>query len=99
VSKRYLVTIGGVMKATFTLVVSAIVAFGVAAPSQALPTPMDKKFANCTELNKVYPGGVAKNIKAVNKGGATNYAPLVKPKIYKANSSKDRDKDGLACER
>ena len=99
VSKRYLVSIGGVLQAIFTLLVSAIVAFGVATPSQALPTPMDKKFANCTELNKVYPGGVSKNSKATNKGGATNYTPLVKPKIYKANASKDRDKDGLACER
>jgi hypothetical protein len=99
VSKRYLVSIGGVSKAIFTLLVSAIVAFGVATPSQASPTPMDKKFANCTELNKVYPGGVSKNSKATNKGGATNYTPLVKPKIYKANASKDRDKDGLACER
>jgi hypothetical protein len=99
VSKRYLVSIGGVLKAIFTLLVSAIVALGVATPSQALPAPMDKKFANCTELNKVYPGGVSKSSEATNKGGATNYTPLVKPKIYKANASKDRDKDGLACER
>jgi hypothetical protein len=60
---------------------------------------LDKKFANCAALNKVYPGGVAKNSKVTNKGGATKYTPSVKPKIYKANSSKDRDKDGIACER
>jgi len=99
VSKRYLVSIGGVLKVIVTFSVSAIVALGVAAPSQALPTPMDKKFANCTELNKLYPGGVSKNSNATNRGGATNYTPLVKPKIYKANASKDRDKDGIACER
>ena len=98
-SKSYLVNIGGVFKAASTLLVSAILAFGVATPSQALPTPMDKKFANCTALNEVYPGGVAKNSAATNKGGATNYTPILKPKIYKANASKDRDKDGLACER
>lgn len=98
-SKRSLLNIRGVVKTVLALLVSAIVAFGVANPSQALPTPMDKKFANCTELNEVYPGGVAKNSAATNKGGATNYTPIVKPKIYKANASKDRDKDGLACER
>lgn len=59
----------------------------------------DKKFANCAALNKVYPGGVAKNNNVRNKGGATKYTPSVKPKIYKANASKDRDKDGIACER
>jgi hypothetical protein len=35
-----------------------------------------KKFKNCTELNKVYPGGVAKP-GAVNKGGATKKNPLL----------------------
>jgi hypothetical protein len=65
----------------------------------ASPLVIEKRFSNCTELNEVYPGGVAKSSKATNKGGATNYTPVVKPKIYKANASKDRDKDGLACER
>lgn len=60
---------------------------------------LERKFSNCAALNKVYPGGVAKNSKVTNRGGATNYSPVVKPKIYKANSSKDRDKDGIACER
>ena len=59
----------------------------------------EKKFANCSALNKVYPGGVAKSSKVKNKGGATNYAPEVNSKIYEANKSKDRDKDGIACER
>jgi hypothetical protein len=75
--------------------------FGLVAspPSVGAQFFLDKKFANCAALNKVYPGGVAKNKKVSNKGGATNYNPVVKPKIYKANSSKDRDKDGIACER
>lgn len=60
---------------------------------------LEKKFANCSALNKVYPGGVAKSSKAKNKGGATNYAPEVNSKIYEANKGKDRDKDGIACER
>ena len=58
----------------------------------------EKKFANCSALNKVYPGGVAKSSKVKNKGGATKHAPEVNSKIYEANKGKDRDKDGIACE-
>jgi hypothetical protein len=57
-----------------------------------------KKFKNCTELNKVYPGGVAKP-GAVNKGGATKKQPTVNAALYKANIKSDRDKDGIACEK
>jgi hypothetical protein len=57
-----------------------------------------KKFKNCTELNKVYPGGVAKP-GAVNKGGATKNEPTFDAAIYKANIKSDRDKDGIACEK
>jgi len=57
-----------------------------------------KKFNNCTELNKVYPGGVAKP-GAVNKGGATKKEPFIDAALYKANSKSDRDKDGIACEK
>jgi len=57
-----------------------------------------KKFKNCTELNKVYPGGVAKP-GAVNKGGATKKQPIIDAAIYKANIKSDRDKDGIACEK
>ena len=57
-----------------------------------------KKFKNCTELNKVYPGGVAKP-GAVNKGGATKNQPTVNAALYKANIKSDRDKDGIACEK
>jgi len=57
-----------------------------------------KKFKNCTELNKVYPGGVAKP-GAVNKGGATKNEPTIDAALYKANIKSDRDKDGIACEK
>jgi len=57
-----------------------------------------KKFKNCTELNKVYPGGVAKP-GAVNKGGATKKEPTIDAALYKANIKSDRDKDGIACEK
>ena len=64
------------------------------APSQASA----KIFKNCTELNKVYPGGVALP-GAVNSGGTTKLTPKFSKKIYKANKKYDRDKDGIACEK
>jgi hypothetical protein len=57
-----------------------------------------KKFKNCTELNKVYPGGVAL-LGAVNAGGATKKEPKYDKALYTANKSSDRDKDGIACEK
>jgi hypothetical protein len=57
-----------------------------------------KKFKNCTELNKVYPGGVALP-GAVNAGGATKQTPMYDKKLYEANKKSDRDKDGIACEK
>ena len=57
-----------------------------------------KVFKNCTELNKVYPGGVAKP-GAVNKGGATKKEPTIDAALYKANKKSDRDNDGIACEK
>ena len=57
-----------------------------------------KAFKNCTELNKVYPGGVAQP-GAVNAGGVTKLTPKYDKKLYLANMKSDRDKDGIACER
>jgi hypothetical protein len=57
-----------------------------------------KKFKNCTELNKFYPGGVAKP-GAVNKGGATKHEPKYNKALYIANKKSDRDSDGIACEK
>ena len=57
-----------------------------------------KKFKNCTELNKVYPGGVALP-GAVNAGGATKKIPKYDKALYTANKKSDRDKDGIACEK
>ena len=57
-----------------------------------------KVFKNCTELNKVYPGGVALP-GAVNAGGETKLTPKFDKKLYGANKKSDRDKDGIACEK
>lgn len=62
-----------------------------------------KVFKNCTQLNKVYKGGVAKASVKYNKVSGKNRAFKVKPKsstaLYKANKKLDRDKDGIACEK
>jgi hypothetical protein len=71
----------------------------IATPSFGIQVPQQTKFSNCTELNKVYPGGVAKNAKVTNQGGETKNTPVVKPSVYKKNASKDRDRDGIACEK
>lgn len=71
---------------------------GVSGASARVPI-LDKKFANCAALNKVYPGGVAKASSSVNKGGATKLTPVVNAKVYKENAGKDRDNDGIACEK
>lgn len=63
-------------------------------PSQAVV----KVFKNCTELNKVYPGGVALP-GAINSGGTTKKEPKYNKALYNANKKSDRDKDGIACEK
>ena len=57
-----------------------------------------KKFKNCTDLNKVYPGGVALP-GAINAGGATKKEPKYDKALYTANKNSDRDADGIACEK
>jgi hypothetical protein len=68
--------------------------------AQAIP---EKKFKNCTALNKEYPGGVADKVTSANKNKAgvlqeSKNVPKVSSKIYKENKGLDRDKDGIACE-
>jgi len=67
-------------------------------PTTSLVNAAAKKFKNCTELNKVYPGGVALP-GAVNAGGATKKEPKYDKALYTANKKSDRDGDGIACER
>ena len=78
------------------LTLALISGFTIGAPQSTYAAA--KKFKNCTELNKVYPGGVAKP-GAVNKGGATKKEPTIDAALYKANIKSDRDKDGIACEK
>jgi hypothetical protein len=77
---------------------SFILIMGLCAGYSSTATAAAKKFKNCTELNKVYPGGVALP-GAVNAGGATKKEPKYDKALYTANKSSDRDKDGIACEK
>ena len=83
------------MKKTYVLIPVIVISL-VATPSTSFAAA--KKFKNCTELNKVYPGGVALP-GAVNAGGATKQTPMYDKKLYAANKKSDRDKDGIACEK
>ena len=78
----------------FTITLSLGLVLGISESTYAAA----KKFKNCTELNKVYPGGVAKP-GAVNQGGATKKEPTIDAALYKANKKSDRDGDGIACEK
>lgn len=82
------------MKKRMTVSIALAVGLSLIPISQASA----KTFKNCTELNKVYPGGVALP-GAVNKGGATKLTPKYNNKLYTANKKSDRDKDGIACEK
>jgi len=80
------------IKLSIAFVVTALLL--TSTPAQAAA----KVFKNCTELNKVYPGGVALP-GAVNAGGMTKLTPKFDKKLYEANKKSDRDKDGIACEK
>ncbi|AZB44712.1 hypothetical protein CEF21_02815 [Bacillus sp. FJAT-42376] len=58
-----------------------------------------KTYSNCTEMNKVYKGGVSRAASVKNKGGKTKYTPFVSKALYDANKKSDRDKDLIACEK
>lgn len=82
------------MSRLFIIVISFFFACLNSTESYAAP----KVFKNCTELNKVYAGGVALP-GAVNTGGVTKKEPKYDKALYVANKKSDRDKDGIACEK
>ena len=82
------------MKRISIVAISIVLTLGWMPSSLAAP----KVFKNCTELNKVYPGGVAMP-GAINSGGMTKKTPKYNKALYLANQKSDRDKDGIACEK
>jgi hypothetical protein len=57
-------------------------------------------FRNCTDMHHTYKGGVARKGAHDHRsgGGHARYAPHVSTRLYRANSSMDRDHEGIACE-
>ena len=58
-------------------------------------------FANCSALNKVYPHGVGRKGARDHVSGASSPVRnfYVSTAIYNANTGRDRDRDGIACEK
>jgi hypothetical protein len=82
------------LAASVSLALTAVTFGGTAA--QAAPA---KKYSNCTKLNKDYPHGVGKP-GAKDKTSGTPVTTFTRnKKVYKQNTARDRDKDGIACEK
>jgi len=81
----------------------AIASLCIISPASAV----DKvKYKNCTQLSKVYPGGVAKtggSNMTKSKGklvpAKSKKIALVDDELYNLNNKLDADKDGVACEK
>lgn len=58
-----------------------------------------KTYTNCNALNRTYPHGVGRPGARDKPSGhpVTNFK--VSKTVYQANRSKDRDRDGIACEK
>ena len=70
-------------------------ALGVVAPTaDAAP-----KYSNCASLNADYPHGVGKPgaVDSTSTTPVTNFT--VNADVYNANTARDRDNDGIACEK
>jgi Excalibur calcium-binding domain len=58
-------------------------------------------YKNCASLNKVYPHGVGRSGAKDHVSGSSKPVKTFKvsTKVYNANTGRDRDKDGIACEK
>ena len=61
--------------------------------------PAVKTYANCSAMNRDYPGGVAQSIGKFNKGSKPKNQHIVSSAVYAKNKKLDTDKDGIACEK
>lgn len=57
------------------------------------------KFSNCVQVWKVFDGGIARSSKILNKGSSLKRTPTIYSSGYALNSTLDKDKDNLVCER
>lgn len=69
----------------------------VTAPAEA--SSKARTFANCTDMNRVYPHGVGRPGARDRTSGIPVRNFKRSKALYKANTKSDRDKDGIACEK
>lgn len=75
--------------------------------SENIPSAPIQTFENCPAMNEIYKGGVAKEgITGDTVGSPDNrylidfgIAPRFSTELYEKNKERDRDKDGIACEK
>lgn len=78
------------------LAAGLLVATGpVATSAEAAP----RTFKNCGELNRVYPHGVGRTGARDRTSGRPVTTFRVDTAVYNANTRRDGDKDGIACEK
>ncbi len=85
-----------------TLALAAALAVGGTVAAPIADTALAAKtFKNCTALNKKYPHGVGKpGARDKVRGNTKRVTNFKRSKaLYNANKGKDRDKDGIACEK
>ena len=72
-------------------------------PTSAPASAPVQVFGNCAELNAVYPGGVARvGVTGNSVSGSLRpfrVPPYFDDALYEANKARDRDGDGIACEK
>jgi hypothetical protein len=56
-------------------------------------------YSNCSQLNRAYPHGVGKPGAHDHTSGTPVTTFKRSTALYRANASKDRDGDGIACEK
>jgi len=80
---------------------AAAQAVPTAPPAPAAPSTSIVVFANCAQLNGVYPHGVGRPgaVDQVSGGSAGVTTFDRDAAVYGANTGRDRDKDGVACEK
>ncbi len=83
-------------------VLGAALCLGAVAAPAADASAKPRVFANCSQLNSVYPHGVGTTT-ARDKGTSKSFRPVTNFKrdnaLYQANKKSDRDRDGIACEK
>jgi hypothetical protein len=85
------------------LTLSTMLAIGAMAAPLAAEAKA-KHYANCTKLQKVYPHGVGKpgakdKVSGRYRPGRSVTTFTKSTGLYNANKDKDRDGDGVACEK